>query len=157
MRRLFPPALTASLALAACFALAARAAATYHSSVSGSQTASADGVSLNLNASGDLPGMLTLTLRHEGGTVTGGSWSLIVLPPDADATSAEKGRLSGGVSAGTLTLDANGVVSAAVGLQLNLQGGTGQYAGVSGGSGSLGLSADPENASKLGGPLQLDF
>lgn len=93
MRRLFNALAAGSLALAACFALAARAAATYNGAVGG----------------------------------------------------------------GTLTLDANGVVTAAAGLQLSLQGGTGQYEGVSGGSGSLSLSTDPENASKLGGPLRFDF
>jgi len=157
MRRLSPTLLAASLALAASFALAAHAAATYNGSASGSQTAAAEGVSLNLNAAGDLPGVLTLSLKHEGGRVTGGSWTLTVLPPDAGATSAEKGRLSGVVGAGTLTLDANGIVSAADGLQLNVQAGTGQYAAVSGGSGSLTLAADPENSSKLGGPLKFDF
>lgn len=156
MRRLFTPLLAASLALAACVGLA-RAAAEYNGSVSGSQTAAAEGVSLNLNAAGDLPGMLTLSLKHEGGRVTSGSWSLTVLPPGADATSAERGRLSGVVSAGTLTLGANGIVSAAEGLRLDVQDGAGQYAGVSGGAGTLSLSADPENASKLGGPLKFDF
>ena len=157
MRRLFNALAAGSLALAACFALAARAAATYHGTVAGAQTASADAVSLNLNAAGDLPGMLSLSLKHEGGQVNGGSWTLTVLPPGANATSTERGRLSGAVGGGTLTLDANGVVTAAAGLQLSVQGGTGQYEGVSGGSGSLSLSTDPENASKLGGPLQFDF
>ncbi len=156
MRRLFPPLLAASLALAACVVLA-RAATTYNGSVTGSQTASAEGVSLNLNATGDLPGMLTLSLKHEGGSVTGGTWSLTVLPPDADATSNERGRLAGVVSGGTLTIDAHGIVSAAEALRLDVQGGTGQYTGVSAGAGTLALSADPENASKLGGPLKFDF
>jgi len=156
MRRLLTPLAAASLALAACVALA-RAATVYNGSVNGSQTAAAEGVSLNLNTAGDLPGMLTLSLKHEGGRVTGGSWSLTVLPPDADATSAERGRLLGVVSAGALTLNANGIVSAAEGLRLDVQGGVGQYAGVSGGAGTLSLSADPENASKFGGPLKFYF
>lgn len=156
MRRLFTPLLAASVALAACVALA-RAATEYNGSVTGSQTAAAEGVSLNLNATGDLPGMLTLSLKHESGRVTGGTWSLTVLPPDADATSTEKGRLSGVVGGGTLTLDGNGIVSAAEGLRLIVQGGDGQYAGVSGGGATLSLSADPENASKLAGPLKFDF
>lgn len=156
MRRLFTPLLAASLALTACVALA-RAAAEYNGSVSGSQTASAEGVSLNLNAAGDLPGMLTLSLKHDGGRVTSGSWSMTVLPPDADATSAERGRLSGVISGGALALDGNGIVSAAEGLRLDVQGGAGQYADVAGGAGTLSLSADPENASKLGGPLKFAF
>lgn len=156
MRRLLTSVLASALALAACVALA-HAAVSYNSSVTGSQTAAAEGVSLNLNASGDLPGMLTLTLKHEGGRVAGGSWALTVLPADADALSAEKGRLSGSVAGGTLSIDANGIVTAAEGLQLTVQNGTGQYAAVTGGAGTLGLSADPENSSKLGGPLKLEF
>lgn len=101
--------------------------------------------------------MLTLSLRHEGGSVTGGSWNMTAPPPDADATSAERGRLSGVVAGGALTLDASGIVSAAQGLQLTVQGGDGQYAGVSSGAGTLSPTADTENASKLGGPLKPDF
>jgi len=92
MRRLFSILVTTTLALAACVALA-HAAAAYNSNVTGSQTASAEseGVMLRLNASGDLHGMLDLTLKREGGNVVGGSWTLTVLPPNADATSSERG------------------------------------------------------------------
>lgn len=158
MRRPLTALAVAALALAAGVALA-RAATAYHSTLAGAQTASApgDGVALQLNAAGDLHGMLRLTLKHEGGQVTGGSWSLIVLPPDADASSSEKGRLSGAVGGGTLTADANGVVTSVTSVQLSVQGGTGDYANVSAGGGSVSLSADPENPTRLGGPFALDF
>jgi hypothetical protein len=158
MRRPLIALAAAALSLAAGVALA-RAAAAYHSNVVGSQTAAGpeDGVVLQLNASGDLHGMLRLAIKHEGGRVTGGSWSLTVLPPNADASSSEKGRLSGSVGGGTLTTDANGVVTAAGSVQLTVQGGAGDYAGVSAGGGTVSLSADPENSTKLGGPLALDF
>ena len=158
MRRLLPALLAPSLALFACFTLA-RAAATYRGTVQGSQTASrmSEGVSLNLNAAGDLPGILTLSLKHEGGKVGGGSWTLTVLPPDADASSGERGRLSGSVGGGALTIDANGIVTAADSLQLTIKSGEGHYAGVSGGGATLSLSADPRTPSKLVGPLTLNF
>lgn len=135
------------------------AASTYNNSVSGSQTASAESgtIALNLNATGDLPGMLNLTLRHEAGNINGGTWTLTVLPANADATSSESGRLTGTFSGGTITLDANGIATAASSLQLTVQSGTGQFEAVSGGSGTLNLSADPENSTKLGGPLALSF
>lgn len=154
MKRLLP----AILALLACFTLA-RAAATYNDTVAGAQTASlvSEGVSLNLSASGDLPGLLTLSLKHEGGKVNGGSWTLVVLSPDADATSGERGRLSGIAEGGTLTLDENGIVTAADSVRLTVQSGAGQYANVSGGSATLGLSADPRSPTKLVGPLVFNF
>ena len=158
MRRPLTSLAAAALLLAAGVALA-RAASAYNSNVVGSQTAAGpdEGVVLQLNASGDLHGMLRLTVRHEGGQVTGGTWSLTVLPPNADASSSEKGRLSGSVGGGTLSTDANGVVTAVASVQLSVQGGTGDYASVSAGGGTVSLSADPENPTRLGGPLALDF
>lgn len=158
MRRLLSALLTTSLAMLVSVALT-HATATYSDTLSGSQTASAEsgGITLNLNATGDLPGILILTLRHEGGNVSGGTWTLTVLPPNADATSSESGSMTGSFTGGTLSLDANGIITAANSVQLNVQSGTGQYAAVTGGSGTLSLSADPENSTKLGGPLAFSF
>lgn len=158
MRRLTTTLVATTLALAACAALA-RAASAYRSTLNGSQTASAEseGLALQLNVSGDLHGMLSLTLKREGGNVTGGTWTLTVLPPNADASSSEKGRLTGAVSGGTLTLDEHGLVTSAASVRLSVQGGTGDFAAVGGGGGTVDLSAEPENRSRLGGPLALDF
>ena len=159
MRRSLPALFTTSLAMLVSFALAHAAATTYNDTLTGSQTASAESatVALNLNASGDLPGILNISLRHEGGNVNGGTFTLTVLPQNADASSSARGRLTGTVTGGTLTLDANGIVSAAGAVRLTVQSGTDEYAGVTGGSGTLSLSADPENSTKLSGPLALDF
>ena len=135
------------------------AASNYNNTLTGSQTASAESgsVAFNLNATGDLPGMLSITLKHEGGNVNGGTWKLTVLPSNADATSNETGTITGNFSGGTITLDANGIVTSASSLQLNVQSGTGQYQAVTSGTGTLGLSADAENSTKLSGPLALSF
>jgi len=132
---------------------------TYNNTVSGSQTASAESgtVAFNLNATGELPGMLHLTVRHEGSNITGGMWKLTILPANADATSSETGTLTGSLSGGTLTLDENGIATAAGSVQLTMQSGTGQYEAITSGTGTLSLSADPENSTKLGGPLALSF
>ena len=134
-------------------------AATYNNTVSGSQTAAAEtgSIALNLNASGDLPGMLSATLKHEGGNVNGGTWTLTVLPPNADASSTETGTLTGTFTSGTITLDSNGIATAVSAAQLTVQSGTGQFGTITSGSGTLSLSADPENSTKLGGPLALSF
>ena len=133
--------------------------ASYTNTVSGSQTASAESgtIAFNLNATGDLPGMLNVKLSHEGGNVTGGSWTLTVLPANADAASSESGRITGTFSGGTITLDSNGIATAAGSIQLSVQSGSGQFESVTSGSGSLSLSADAENSTKLGGPLTLSF
>lgn len=158
MKRLaviFATTLTASLL---CLA-AAHAAATYNDTVEAVQTASAEsgGVTLLLGAAGDLPGMGKLTLQREGNNVTGGSWSLTVLPPDADASSSEKGRLKGAVTGGSLTFNEDGTLAGVGGVQLTVEGGAGQYASVAGGSGTLSVSADAEKPSKLTGTLALNF
>ena len=150
------PALAAALL---CFA-AARAATTYNNTVSAVQTASADGatsVTLLLEVGGDLPGMGKVTLRREGNNVVGGTWSLTVLPADADASSSEKGRLNGTVTGGSITFDPDNTLVGVNSLQLTVQGGTGQHASVGSGSGTLGLSADIENPPKLKGTLSLNF
>ena len=133
--------------------------ANYNNTVNGSQTASAESgsIALNLNATGDLPGLLSVTLRHEGGNVSGGTWKLTVLPQNADATSTETGTLTGSFTGGTVTLDANGIATALGSAQIAVQSGTGQFEAVTSGSGTLSLAADPENSTKLGGPLALSF
>lgn len=149
---------TIPLAILVCIALV-QAAATYNGTVSGAQTASPESgsVAVNLNATGDLPGMVKVTLRHEGTNVNGGTWTMTVLPPNADATSSETGTLTGTISGGSVTVDANGTITAVSSVQLTVQSGTGQYSAINSGNGTLSLSADAENSSKLGGPLVLDF
>jgi hypothetical protein len=149
----------AALAAATICLAAAQAATTYNDAVGAFQTASAEseGVTLILEATGDLPGMGKVTLRREGNNVTGGSWSLTVLPANADASSSEKGRLTGAVTGGSFAFNPDGTLAGVSAVQLTVEGGTGQHASVSGGSGTLGLAADAENPSKLKGTLALDF
>jgi hypothetical protein len=133
--------------------------ATYNDSLSGSQTAApeASGIALNLTASGDLPGMNKLTLQRDGQNVTGGAWRMIVLPQSADASSSERGALIGTISGGTLTLNAEGTLASASGVQVTIQSGTGEFASVTSGSGTLSISANNENPSQLSGTLVLNF
>lgn len=152
--------LVVAIVIASMMTLASpHSAATYNNTVSGAQTASAESgsVAFNLTATGDLPGMLSVTLKHEGGTVNGGTWTLTVLPPNADASSSESGTLTGSFSGGTVTLDANGIATAANSIQLTVTSGAGQFASITSGSGTLTLSADAENSTKLGGPFALSF
>jgi hypothetical protein len=155
MRSLLFTLLITSLALL----VSTHAATTYNNAVSGSQTASAESgtVALNLHAGGDLPGMLSIKLKHEGGTVSGGTWTLTALPSDANATSHENGKLSGSFTSGTMTVDANGLATAVNSVQLSVQSGTGQFQAVTSGSGTLSLSLEAQSSTKLSGPLTLSF
>ena len=133
--------------------------ATYNDSLSGSQTAApeANGIALNLTASGDLPGMNKLTLQRDGQNVTGGTFRMTVLPQNADAASSERGVLVGTVSGGTLTLTAEGTLASASNVQVTIQSGTGEFASVTSGSGTISVSASSENPTQLSGTLVLNF
>jgi hypothetical protein len=135
------------------------ATATYNDSVSGSQTAApeAEGIAVNLTATGDLPGMTKVTLVRSDANVTGGHWIITVLPPNADASSSERGTLSGTVSSGTLTLNSNGTLASASAVQIAVQSGTGEFASVTSGTATMNISGNAENPSQLNGSLVLSF
>ena len=133
--------------------------ATYNDTLSGSQTAApeAQGIALNLTASGDLPGMTKVTLQRDGQNVTGGSLKITVLPANANASSSERGELTGTISGGTLTLSAEGTLASASSVQISIQSGTGEFAAITSGSGTLNITTNAENPSQLSGTLVLNF
>ena len=133
--------------------------AAYNNTLSGSQTAApeAEGIALNLTAAGDLPGMTKVNLHREGGNVTGGSLRLTVLPQHADASSSERGQLVGTISGGTVTLNSEGTLSSASGVQVTIQSGTGEFASVTSGTATLNITASSENPTQLSGTLVLNF
>jgi hypothetical protein len=133
--------------------------ATYNDSLQGSQTAApeADGIALNLTASGDLPGMSKVKMQRSGQNVSGGSFRLTVLPQNANASSSERGELVGTISGGTLTLTTEGTLSSVTGVQITIQSGTGEFASVTSGSGTISVTASSENPSQLSGTLVLNF
>jgi hypothetical protein len=133
--------------------------ATYNDSLQGSQTAApeAEGIALNLTASGDLPGMSKVKLQRSGQNVSGGSFRITVLPQNANASSSERGELVGTISGGTLTLTTEGTLSSVTGVQITIQSGTGEFASVTSGSGTISVTASSENPSQLSGTLVLNF
>ena len=133
--------------------------ATYNDSLEGSQTAApeGEGIALNLTASGDLPGMSKVKVQRDGQNVTGGSFRMTVLPQNASAASSERGELVGTISGGTVTLTTEGMLSSASGVQITIQSGTGEFASVTSGTGTISISAGTENPSQLNGTLVLNF
>ncbi len=134
-------------------------AATYNDTLSGSQTAApeAEGIALNLTAAGDLPGMTKVNLHRNGENVTSGSLRLTVLPQNANASSSERGQLVGTISGGTVTLNSEGTLASASGVQVTIQSGTGEFASVTSGTATLNITASTENPSQLSGALVLNF
>ena len=133
--------------------------ATYNDSLQGAQTAApeAEGIALNLTASGDLPGMSKVKLQRDGQNVTGGSFRMTVLPQNPDASSSQRGELVGTISGGTITLTSEGTLSAASAVQITIQSGTGEFASITSGSGTISITANSENHSQLSGSLVLNF
>ena len=133
--------------------------ATYNDTLSGSQTAApeAEGIALNLTAAGELPGMTKVNLHRTGENVTSGSFRLTVLPPNADATSSERGQLVGTISGGSVSLNSAGTLATASTVQITIQSGTGEFASVTSGTATLNITASTENPSQLSGTLVLNF
>ena len=125
-----------------------------------------------MDAKGDLPGSLTLTLERDstGTTVIGGSWALIVsyvelTPlgyPDADGGEAESerlveiGTLSGTITDGALTLDQNGRVVSVDSVQLAINQGSVTYDGINEGTGSA-QETNLQDVTSSTGTLILNF
>ena len=132
---------------------------TYNNTLNGSQTAApeAEGIALNLTASGDLPGMSRVNLHRNGQSVTGGNFRLIVIPQNADAASSERGHLVGTIGSGTLTLTEEGTLASASDVQVTIQSGTGEFASVNSGTATLTITSNAENPTQLNGTLVLNF
>lgn len=132
---------------------------TYNNTLNGSQTAApeAEGIALNLTASGDLPGMSRVNLHRNGQSVTGGNFRLIVIPQNADAASSERGHLVGTIGSGTLALTEEGTLASASDVQVTIQSGTGEFASVNSGTATLTITSNAENPTQLNGTLVLNF
>ena len=149
---------TLMLALASLAFAIAISTATYNSSLNGSQTAAESGkIVLNLDASGDLPGMIKLHVERDGQNVVGGTWRMTVLPQSANASSSERGQLVGTITGGSLTLNAEGTVASVSSITVVFQGGTGEFDNVTTGNATMNVSANAENPSQLNGTIVLNF
>lgn len=82
---------------------------------------------------------------------------MTVLPANADATSSERGTLTGAISSGTITLNENGTLASASSVQISIQSGTGEFASVTSGTATVNLATNAENPSQLNGTLVINF
>jgi hypothetical protein len=114
---------------------------TYRITASGVQVTAAgtDKVSFNCQAVGDLAGPFSFTADYDRTTnaVVGGTWTLVVLEPDAEGVSHEVGRLTGSIASGTAEFGPDGKLTNVSGMQLTFSSGEGRYQEVTTGSGTL--------------------
>ena len=126
---------------------------------------------ISMDVDGDLPGLLTLTLRRDasGTAVTGGDWVLVVSTrqpatpgvaegtPDAGAWPALRaGTLSGTIGGGTVRLRGDGGVAEVTGVGLSLEAGSLLFQHVRLGHG-VADAADLHDARVSHGTLMLAF
>jgi hypothetical protein len=143
---------TVCLLLLAGWLCVSQAASTYNIPLTGSE--GSPGVSINMKfaSSGVLAGGLQIRIEHEKGTITGGEWTLAT-------ASGNAGTIRGKVTGGSVTFD-QGRVAALVNTSLTVTGGSGAFAAVKDGSGTLAGSNDannPQRSKSFKGYLTLAF
>ena len=109
------------------------------------------------DASGDLRGSFFLAFDCRDGSISGGTWLILVTTDGADGTTEVRGTIRGQVVEGAFERDGGGARIVVHGVALAVTEGTGEYAGVSGGTGSLDATADPEGAPQFVGKIGLTF
>lgn len=131
-------------------------------------------VVVSMDANGDLPGLLTLTLHVNGRVVTGGEWALVLSSrqpgvagkapvvrgrdvPDAEGPAGQVGALGGVVEpGGTLTVAPDGTVVGVTAIALTIAHVTPPTPGVLGGYGRA-EAGDLNDDARSHGHLTLRF
>jgi hypothetical protein len=108
-------------------------------------------------AAGDLHGSFFLAFDCRDGSISGGTWLILVTTDGADGTTEIRGTLRGQVVDGSFERDSDGARIVVRGVALAVTEGTGEYAGVDSGTGSLDAKADPEGAPQFVGTIGLTF
>ena len=106
------------------------------------------------DASGDLHGSFYLAFDCQAGTIVGGTWLILV---KSDAPTPELlGTIRGQVLNGSFEVDHTDRITVHD-VALAVTEGTGQYAGVAQGTGSLAATSDPGGTPQFVGTLGLTF
>jgi hypothetical protein len=108
-------------------------------------------------AAGDLHGSFFLAFDCRDGSISGGTWLILVTTDGTHGTTEIRGTLRGLVVNGSFERDTDGARIVVRGVALAVTEGTGEYAGVGGGTGSLDATADPEGAPQFVGTIGLMF
>lgn len=108
-------------------------------------------------ASGDVAGSFSLAFDCNDGGIGGGTWRVVVTGVGPDGNVEEVGTLGGRVLKGSFQADGAGNVLAVSGVELEITEGTGTYALVSAGTGTLEAVVDVNSVPQFQGTLRLSF
>ena len=109
------------------------------------------------DASGDLSGSFSLAFDCQDGAISGGTWLVLVTADAPDGTTEILGTIRGQVLRGSFESDGDGARVIVRDVSLAITEGTGRYAGVVEGTGSLDATSDYEGAPQFVGTLGLSF
>jgi hypothetical protein len=109
------------------------------------------------DASGDLGGSFYLAFDCQNGAISGGTWLVLVTAEAPDGTTEILGTIRGQVLHGSFEPDGDGARVIVRDVELSITEGTGLYAAVVEGTGSLDATSDPDAAPQFVGTLGLTF
>ena len=108
-------------------------------------------------ASGDLHGSFFVAFDCRDGSISGGTWLVLVTTDGPDGTTEVRGTIRGQVVDGSFEPDGDGARIVVRGVTLAVTEGTGDYAGIGGGTGLLDATADPGGTPQFVGTIGLMF
>jgi len=108
-------------------------------------------------ASGDLPGSFFLAFDCRDGSISGGTWLILVTTEGADGTTEIRGTIRGQVLHGSFEPDGDGARVIVRDVSLSITEGTGLYAAIEEGTGSLEATSDLDGTPQFVGTLGLTF
>ena len=109
------------------------------------------------DASGELSGQFFVAFDCKDGTIAGGTWLVLVTTTLPDGTVEVRGTIRGQVLRGSFEADADGNQLIVRDVALEIVEGTGEYAAVMAGTGSLEAVADADITPQFTGTLALTF
>jgi hypothetical protein len=108
-------------------------------------------------ASGDLHGSFYLAFDCKAGSIFGGTWLIVVTTEAPDGTANVVGTIRGQVLNGAFQVDGDGARVTVQKVELAVTEGTGEYANVVEGTGSLAATSDTRSSPQFVGTLGLTF
>ena len=108
-------------------------------------------------ASGDLRGSFFVAFDCKDGAISGGTWLILLTVEAPDGTTEVRGMLRGRVLRGQFVSDETGRQVVLSDVSLEVIEGTGEYAAVASGSGSLDATSDLSGTPQFVGTIGLTF
>jgi hypothetical protein len=109
------------------------------------------------DAAGALEGSFFLAFDCREGSISGGTWLILLTSEGSGGTTDVRGTLRGQVLNGSFEVDGDSERLVVRGVSLAITEGTGEYAAVAGGTGSLDATSDPDAAPQFVGTIGLTF